>query len=322
MCLRHEPKRQSFGRRAFTSRSGAIIEFTELGFGTAPVGNLYRAVDETIGAADPGGGLERRASAISTRLRSTASASRRRGSTISCAREPRADYRRSRRRWAAPAGLPSGRSGPGSASFSRRRRASEVFDYCYDGVMRSFEFSLERLGLDRSTSCSRMISTSSRMARRRRPTGASLEFMQSGYGALERLRGRGRDQGDRRRRQRMAGRARSWPGPAISTCSCSPGAIPCSNRRLWTAFCPIASSEASASSSAAPTIRASWRPGRSRAPSTTMSLLRRPSSIASPGSSGSASRHGVKLVEAALRFPLGHRNVRLRHTRAARRRMK
>ena len=32
--------------RRFTSRSGAIIDFTELGFGTAPLGNLYRAISE------------------------------------------------------------------------------------------------------------------------------------------------------------------------------------------------------------------------------------------------------------------------------------
>jgi len=36
----------NFGRRAFTSRSGAVIPFTELGFGTAPLGNLYRPLDE------------------------------------------------------------------------------------------------------------------------------------------------------------------------------------------------------------------------------------------------------------------------------------
>ena len=32
--------------RRFTSRSGAVIDFTELGFGTAPLGNLYRAISE------------------------------------------------------------------------------------------------------------------------------------------------------------------------------------------------------------------------------------------------------------------------------------
>ena len=37
----------SFGRRAFTTRSGAVIDFTELGLGTAPLGNLYRPLDET-----------------------------------------------------------------------------------------------------------------------------------------------------------------------------------------------------------------------------------------------------------------------------------
>ncbi len=32
--------------RLFTSRSGAEIRFSELGCGTAPLGNLYRALDE------------------------------------------------------------------------------------------------------------------------------------------------------------------------------------------------------------------------------------------------------------------------------------
>ena len=36
----------NFGIRNFTSRSGAVIPFTELGFGSAPLGNLYRALDE------------------------------------------------------------------------------------------------------------------------------------------------------------------------------------------------------------------------------------------------------------------------------------
>ena len=36
----------TLGTRNFTSRSGASITFTELGFGTAPLGNLYRAIPD------------------------------------------------------------------------------------------------------------------------------------------------------------------------------------------------------------------------------------------------------------------------------------
>ncbi|MCB1379426.1 MAG: aldo/keto reductase, partial [Alphaproteobacteria bacterium] len=34
-------------KRTFSAPSGQKITFTELGFGTAPIGNLYRAVSET-----------------------------------------------------------------------------------------------------------------------------------------------------------------------------------------------------------------------------------------------------------------------------------
>ena len=42
--------------RSFSTRSGRSLSFTELGFGTAPLGNLYRAIDastaqETLQAA-------------------------------------------------------------------------------------------------------------------------------------------------------------------------------------------------------------------------------------------------------------------------------
>ena len=38
--------RANLARRPFTSRSGARLEFTELGFGTAPLGNLYRTITQ------------------------------------------------------------------------------------------------------------------------------------------------------------------------------------------------------------------------------------------------------------------------------------
>src|SRR5438270_4336146 len=41
--------RTALGRlktRAFKTRSGTVLNFTELGFGTAPLGNLYRALPD------------------------------------------------------------------------------------------------------------------------------------------------------------------------------------------------------------------------------------------------------------------------------------
>src|SRR5471030_406295 len=37
---------QTIKKRKFTSRSGAELSFTELGFGGAPLGNLYRPMTE------------------------------------------------------------------------------------------------------------------------------------------------------------------------------------------------------------------------------------------------------------------------------------
>ena len=50
----------NFGVRSHVSRSGAAIPFTELGFGTAPLGNLYRALDEDVAALTVNAAWERR----------------------------------------------------------------------------------------------------------------------------------------------------------------------------------------------------------------------------------------------------------------------
>jgi len=57
-------------KRNFTAPSGATITFTELGFGAAPIGNLYRAVDpedaqKTLEAAFTGQQGNKRLVAIS-----------------------------------------------------------------------------------------------------------------------------------------------------------------------------------------------------------------------------------------------------------------
>jgi D-threo-aldose 1-dehydrogenase len=133
-------------KRKFKSRSGVELSFTELGFGTAPLGNLYRPMTEkdaraTLDAAWDAGcryydtaplyGL----GLAETRLNGFLRAKPRDSYLIStkigrllelCAPEDRS------------------RQGAFFETPSRRER----FDYSYDGVMRSLEFSLERLGLD------------------------------------------------------------------------------------------------------------------------------------------------------------------------------
>jgi len=123
------------------------LDFTELGFGSAPLGNLYRAIDEdaaqaTLRAAWDGGaryfdtaplyGLGLAETRLNQFLRG----------------RPRDDYVLStkvgrRLRIVAP----EARTGIGKFFDTPARR--EVYDYSYDGVMRSFEDSLERLGIDR-----------------------------------------------------------------------------------------------------------------------------------------------------------------------------
>lgn len=123
------------------------LTFTELGFGTAPLGNLYRAIgdDEAQGILDQAweGGV---------RYYDTAPLY---GLGLSETRLNR--FLRGKNRddyvLATKAGRlirvcgPRDRTGMGKWFDVPTRR--EVYDYSYDGVMRSLEFSLERLGVDR-----------------------------------------------------------------------------------------------------------------------------------------------------------------------------
>lgn len=133
-------------KRVFKAPSGQSIAFTELGFGAAPIGNLYRPISgeeaqKTLDAAWASGiryfdtaplyglGLSE------TRLNHFLRAKKRQDYVIStkvgrilevCA--------------------PERRTGIGKFYDTPSRR--ERFDYTYDGVMRSLDFSLERLGID------------------------------------------------------------------------------------------------------------------------------------------------------------------------------
>lgn len=123
------------------------LTFTELGFGTAPVGNLYRAVsdaeaDAILQAAWDGGvrhfdtaplyGLGLSETRLNRFLRD----------------KPRGEYVISTKIGRLlRATTPEARDGFGKWFEVPAR--TEVMDFTYDGVMRSLEFSLERLGLDR-----------------------------------------------------------------------------------------------------------------------------------------------------------------------------
>ncbi len=133
-------------KRNFKAPSGASISFTELGMGAAALGNLYRAhtekaAQETFESAWKSGiryfdtaplyGLGLSETRLNHFLRG----------------RKRSDYILSskvgRLLKVCP---PKERTAIGKFFDTPSRR--EVFDYTYDGVMRSLEFSLERLGVD------------------------------------------------------------------------------------------------------------------------------------------------------------------------------
>ena len=117
-------------KRNFKAPSGQTISFTELGFGTAPLGNLYRPVDpedaqKTLEAAWNAG----------VRFYDTAPLY---GLGLSETRLNRFLFGKKRKDYVLSTKV--GRL----LDVCRKER----FDYTYDGFMRSIEFSLERLGVD------------------------------------------------------------------------------------------------------------------------------------------------------------------------------
>ena len=133
-------------RKLFEAPSGASISFTQLGFGAAPIGNLYKAMSEEQ-ASDvlnamwkaghryidtaPQYGLGLSETRLNHFLRD----------------KKRTDYVIGTKvgRLLKPC-KPSERFAIGK--FFEVPSRQQVFDYSYDGIMRSLEFSLERLGLD------------------------------------------------------------------------------------------------------------------------------------------------------------------------------
>jgi D-threo-aldose 1-dehydrogenase len=123
------------------------LEFTELGFGSAPLGNLYRAIgdDEAqaiLDAAWSGGvryydtaplyGLGLSETRINRFLRGKSRDEYLLSTKVGRLMQPCSEAER---------------TGIGKWFEVPTRR--EVYDYGYDGIMRSLEFSLERLGVDR-----------------------------------------------------------------------------------------------------------------------------------------------------------------------------
>jgi D-threo-aldose 1-dehydrogenase len=171
----------------FKAPSGATIGFTELGFGSAPLGNLYHAhtdkeAQATFEAAWIAGvryfdtaplyGLGLSETRLNPFLRT----------------KKRKDYVLSTKVGRLLQVCPPGeRTGIGKFFDTPSRR--EIFDYSHDGVMRSLEASLERLGVDSVDILFvhdvDVFTHGSEAAR----DGHVKTLMESGYKALVRLRG-------------------------------------------------------------------------------------------------------------------------------------
>jgi D-threo-aldose 1-dehydrogenase len=175
--------------RGFRTRNGTALTFTELGTGTAPLGNLYRAVEDeaaqaTLQAAwDEGSRYFDTAPLYGLGLSETRLNAFLRG-------RPRDSYVLSTKvgRYM-QVSRPEERTGIGKFFSTPARR--EVYDYSYDGVMRSIEQSFERLGVDRIDIllCHDVdvFTHGSKEASDRR----IREFMEGGYRALHELRQQG-----------------------------------------------------------------------------------------------------------------------------------
>jgi D-threo-aldose 1-dehydrogenase len=133
-------------RRSFTTRGGKTLPFTELGFGSAPLGNYLRPLpeeecDRTLAAAWDGGmryfdtaplyGLGLSEQRVGRLLR----------------QKKRSDFIISTK--VGRLLEPCSKEEVNGMFFVQTPQVRFIYDYSYDGVMRSFEDSLRRLGLDR-----------------------------------------------------------------------------------------------------------------------------------------------------------------------------
>jgi D-threo-aldose 1-dehydrogenase len=132
--------------KSFKAPSGATITFSELAFGAAPVGNLYLSLSEAEAQAVLQAGWDQGIRYFDTaplyglglsetRLNHFLRGRRRDGYVLSTKVGRRLKLSR-----------PEERTGIGKFFDTPSRQ--EIYDYSYDGVMRSLEDSFERLGVD------------------------------------------------------------------------------------------------------------------------------------------------------------------------------
>ena len=175
--------------RTWQRLEGRALTFTELGFGTAPLGNLYKAISDEeaeaiLDAAWAGGvrtydtaplyGLGLSETRLNRFLRG----------------KPRDEYVLSTKVGRLLEACPEAeRTGHGKWFEVPNRR--EIYDYSYDGIMRSLEFSLERLGVERVDILFVHDIDISNHGTKEASDARIDELMASGYDALIKLRDEG-----------------------------------------------------------------------------------------------------------------------------------
>ena len=172
------------------NRHGTPLTFTELGFGTAPLGNLYRAISDADADA-----LLARAWDAGVRYYDTAPLY---GLGLAETRlnrflrgKPRDSYVLSTKIGRTLRACRPGEPHEGVGKWFDVPARREIYDYGFDGTMRSFEASLERLGLDRIDI---LFAHDLDLFTHKTPEALAArmaEFMAGGYRALLRLRDEG-----------------------------------------------------------------------------------------------------------------------------------
>jgi D-threo-aldose 1-dehydrogenase len=175
--------------RKFVTRRGTELQFTELGFGGAPLGNLYRPMTEkearlmleAVWAAGcryfdtaPLYGLGLSETRLNGFLRPKPRDSYLISTKIGRLLDVCEPHERTRQ-----------------YAFFETPSRRERFDYSYDGAMRSLEFSLERLGLDQIDIVYGHDVDVSTHGSKEASAARIKEFMAGGYRALDKLRASG-----------------------------------------------------------------------------------------------------------------------------------
>ena len=167
----------------------ASVEFTRLGFGTAPLGNLYQAITDDEAAEVVAAAWDSGVRYFDTApLYGLTLAERRLGAFLKS--KPRDEYALSTKVGRLMRPCPSSeRSGVGR--WFEVPDMKEVFDYSYDGVLRSFEESLERLGVGRVDVLLAHDLCPSTHGGKAASDERIQEFMSGGYKAMIKLREQG-----------------------------------------------------------------------------------------------------------------------------------